>query len=120
MNKGRKISGGRYRQNRKKKSYEIGGQARIVKVGEEKKKTIRVKGGNKKSFLVKAKFVNIFSDSKIKKVEIKKVLETPSNKFLARQNVVTKGAIVETEKGKVKITNRPSQEGNVNGVLVNS
>ena len=53
-----------------------------------------------------------------KKVEIKNVLETPSNRFLARQNVLTKGTILETELGKVKITNRPSQEGMINGILV--
>ena len=52
------------------------------------------------------------------KVEIKNVLETPSNKFLARQNVLTKGTIVETELGKVRITNRPTQEGMINGILV--
>jgi small subunit ribosomal protein S8e len=46
------------------------------------------------------------------------VLETPSNRFLARQNIITKGTIVETELGKVKITNRPTQEGIVNGILV--
>ena len=50
--------------------------------------------------------------------ELKNVLETPSNRFLARQNILTKGAIVETESGKAKITNRPSQEGSVQGVLI--
>jgi len=45
-------------------------------------------------------------------------VETPSNKFLARQNVLTKGAIVETELGKVRITNRPTQEGVLNGILL--
>ena len=53
-----------------------------------------------------------------KKIEIKNVLETPSNRFLARQNIITKGTIVETELGKAKITNRPSQEGVVNGILI--
>jgi len=45
-------------------------------------------------------------------------LETPSNRFLARQNILTKGTIVETDAGKVRITNRPTQEGMVNGILV--
>lgn len=115
MNRGRKISGGRYIKNRKKKMYEIAGQKKIIKLSEEKRKIKRTRGGNKKIFLLGAKFVNI---PKKKKVEIKNVLETPSNKFLARQNIITKGTIVETEFGKVKITNRPTQEGIVNGVLV--
>ena len=115
---GRKVSGGRYKKQRKKKKDEIKGQKRIVKVGEEKKKTIRTKGGNKKTFLLKGKFVNIKVKDKIKKIEIKNVLETPSNRFLARQNVLTKGTIVETELGKVKITNRPTQEAIINGFLI--
>jgi len=117
--KGKKISGGRYIQNRKKKSYERNGQRRIVKIGEEKRKIKRVRGGNKKIFLLKAKFVNIQLKGKnSKKVEIKNVLETPSNRFLARQNIMTKGTILETELGKAKITNRPTQEGLINGILI--
>ena len=118
MKKGRKITGGKYIKRRKKKSYEIAGQKRVVKLGEEKRKTERRMGGNKKTFLLKAKFVNVPVKNKIKKVEIRNVLETPSSRFLARQKILTKGTIVETELGKVRITNRPSQEGVVNGVLV--
>lgn len=118
MKTGRKVSGGKYKKARKKKLYELIGQKRIVRIGEEKRKKFIVRGGNKKTFLTKVKFVNALIDGKTKKIEIKNVLETPSNKFLARQNVVTKGAIVETDLGKVKITNRPSQEGMVNGILL--
>ena len=119
MHKGRKISGGKYVENRKKKSYEIAGQKRIVKIGEEKRKTKRTFGGNKKIFLLKTKSVNVFAgDKKLKKVEIKNVLKTPSNRFLARQNIITKGTILETELGEVKVTNRPTQEGVVNGILI--
>ncbi|MFH1787286.1 MAG: 30S ribosomal protein S8e [archaeon] len=117
MNKGKKISGGKYIKNRKKKSYEIAGQKRVVKKGEEKRKTKRTLGGNKKTMTLKTKFVNVKSEDKTSKVEIKNVLETPSNRFLARQNIITKGTILETEIGKVKVTNRPSQEGVVNGIL---
>jgi len=115
MKKGRKISGGKYIKQRKKKLYELAGQKRIIKLGEDKRKIKRTRGGNQKTFLLGAKFVNI---PKNKKLEIKNVLETPSNRFLARQNVLTKGTIVETELGKVRITNRPTQEGMINGVLI--
>jgi len=115
MNKGKKISGGKYTKNRKKKSYEVAGQKRTVKIGEEKRKVKKGHGGKKRSVLLKAQFVNIVG--KNKKEEIKNVLETPSNRFLARQNILTKGTIVQTDSGKVKITNRPTQEGIVNGVL---
>jgi len=119
LRKGKKISGGRYVAQRKRKLYEISGQKRIIKLGEEKRKTVKSRGGNKKTFLLSAKFVNVqIKNKKSKKMEIKNVLETPSNRFLARQNIITKGSIVETEAGKVRITNRPTQEGIVNGVLI--
>ena len=118
MKKGKKISGGKYVKRRKKKSYERAGQKRAIKLGEEKRKIKNSWGKNKKIFLIMVKYINVKTKSESKKVEIKNVLETPSNRFLARQNVVTKGTIVDTELGKVKVTNRPSQEGNVNGALI--
>ena len=115
--KGKKISGGKYIQRRKKRLDELAGQKKIVKLGEDKRRSKRTRGGNAKTYLLKTKFVNI-NVKKDKKVEIKNVLETPSNRFLARQNIITKGTIVETELGKVKITNRPTQEGILNGILI--
>jgi len=118
MKKGKKVSGGKYVKNRKKKSYEIAGQKRVVKIGEEKRKVKRVMGGKKKTSLLNSNFVNVKVKGKKKKIGIKNVLETPSNRFLARQNILTKGTIIDTELGKVRITNRPSQEGMVNGILI--
>jgi small subunit ribosomal protein S8e len=118
LKKGKKITGGKYIKRRKKKKYELVGQKRIVKLGEEKRKTKRVRGGNEKILLLKTDIVNVQTkDKTCKKVKITNVLETPSNRFLARQNILTKGTIVETELGKVKITNRPTQEGALNGIL---
>ena len=48
--KGRKISGGKYVKRRKKRSNELAGQRRIVKLGEEKRKSKRTRGGNRKTF----------------------------------------------------------------------
>lgn len=118
MKTGRKISGGRYHKRRKKKAHELAGQKSAVRLGEEKRKSTRVMGGHKKVSLLRAKIINLLNGKTNKKTEIKNVLETPSNRFLARQNILTKGTIVETELGKAKITNRPSKEGNVNGVLI--
>ena len=112
--KGKKKTGGKYIQARKKKLCERAGQRRAVKLGDDKRKTLRTRGGNSKTFNLKSKTVNVNG----KKLEIKNVLETPSNRFLARQNILTKGTIVETTSGKIKITNRPSQEGVVNGILL--
>jgi len=118
MNKGRKISGGKYTKSRKKKLHELPGQKRIVKLGKIKRRSKRIRGGKGKTFMLGADSINVFIKGKSKKASIKNVLETPSNRFLARQNVITKGTIVDTDLGKVRVTNRPSQEGILNGVLV--
>ncbi len=120
MKYGRKISGGRYKKQRKKKLYEKPGQERIVKLGSLKRKKMRTRSGNKKIILLSANEANVLDlkSKKMQKVKIKNVLATPSNKFLARQNILVKSAIIETELGKAKITNRPSQEGSVNAVLI--
>jgi len=117
--KGKKISGGKYIKQRKKRRGELAGQRKTAKLSDsEKRKTVRVRGGLLKTFFLRAKFVNVQTKGKTKKVEIKNVVSTPSNRFLARQNVITKGTIVDTELGNVRITSRPTQEGAVNGILI--
>jgi small subunit ribosomal protein S8e len=118
MNKGRKISGGKYHANRKKKLHERKSQESIVALGETKTKTVREMGGKKRTILLRADTANISTKDGIKKTTIKNVLETPQNKFLARQNRLMKGVIIETTQGKAKITNRPSREGSINAVLI--
>ena len=118
MNKGRKITGGKYHKNRKKRLYERKGQERIVLLGELKRKTIRARGGIRKRILLNTNVANVITKNKIIKTEIKNVLETPQNRFLARQNRLMKGVIIETPLGKAKITNRPSREGNINAILL--
>ena len=94
MKRGRKITGGKYHKQRKKKKYEIDKQARIVKLGKLRKKKMRARGGHNKTVLLSSDIANLFDKKtgKFKKAKIKNVLETPSNKFLARQNILTKGA----------------------------
>lgn len=118
MKTGRKLSGGKYKKSRKKKKYERTGQERVVRLGEKKTKLMRMIGGKKKTVSLSQNKINVVKNGKAKVAEIKNVVETPSNRFLARQNILVKGAIVETSLGKARITNRPSQEGNVQGILI--
>ncbi|MGV8152426.1 MAG: 30S ribosomal protein S8e [Candidatus Nanoarchaeia archaeon] len=120
MGFGRKISGGKYHIFRKKRLHSLRGITRKVKLRENKAKVMRVKGGNKKVVLLSSNIANVFNPQtkKSKKVKILNVVETPSDRFLARQNILVKSAVIETELGKAKITNRPSQEGNVQAVLI--
>lgn len=120
MGYGRKITGGKYKKFSKKKKYELPGITRKVKLGKTKQKTLRGLGGNLKTVLLSSDFANVIDPEtrKTKKVKIKNVVETPSDRFLARQNILVKSAIIETDIGKARITNRPSQDGVVNCVLI--
>jgi len=118
MKKGRKSTGGKYKKARKKKFHEKAGIATTPKLGEQKNKTKRKQGGSKKTITLSTDIANITNNKTSKKVKITNVIETPSNTFLARQNILTKGTIIKTDIGKAKITNRPSQEGHVQGILI--
>ncbi|MCG2717531.1 MAG: 30S ribosomal protein S8e [Nanoarchaeota archaeon] len=116
----RKSSGGRYRSWRKKRLRELGSLPSFTKLGKRVVKVIRTMGDNKKRILLSGDVANIYNpkEKKYEKVKIESVLESPSNRNFVRRNIVTKGTIIKTEKGKARITNRPGQEGNINAVLV--
>lgn len=116
----RKVTGSRYVDLRKKKFANLGRDPTLTKVGDRKVKLLRGKGGHKKEILYSDKVLNVFNpkSKKYEKVEIKNVVENPANRHYVRRNILTKGTIVETSLGKVKITSRPGQEAVLNGVLV--
>ena len=118
MKTGRKVSGARYKRPKKKKLTGRQGQTRIVKIGDKKTKLLSGRGKTSKVVSFFNNIANVMVKGKSKKSAIKNVLETPSNTFLARQNILVKGAVIETELGKAKITNRPSQEGNIQAILI--
>lgn len=112
-------SGGRKRIQRHPKLHEVGGAFTATKAGsKDANKAKRVRGGNAKVKLKKALHANVVTPNGVKKTAIRTVLETPSNKHFARQNIIVKGAIIDTELGKVRVTNRVGQDGIVNGVLL--
>ncbi|MFW6220165.1 MAG: 30S ribosomal protein S8e [Nanoarchaeota archaeon] len=116
----RSPTGKRLNDYRKKKQFETGKLPVLTKIGQTKKKITRTIGGNSKEMLLNVEFVNVL-DPKNKtssKAKLLNVLENEANRNFIRRNILTKGTIVKTEKGKVKITNRPGQEGTVNGILV--
>lgn len=79
---------------------------------------VRGRGGRRRLKLKKAAMINVvLKDGKMKKVGIKRVLESHNPEFV-RMNIITKGAVVETELGKVRVTNCVGQDGIVNGVAV--
>jgi small subunit ribosomal protein S8e len=115
----RKVTGGKLRRHRDKKEHEMGREQTETKVGERRAKTIKTRGKTTKVKLRVAQHANILSkNGKSKKVEILGVKENKANLHYVRRNVVTKGAIIETNLGPAIVTSRPGQDGNINAVLL--
>lgn len=111
-------TGGRRRKFRDKKLGHMGGVFAATKVADHDTKiTVRQRGGKKRKRIKKASSVNVVTKDGMKKAVIKRVLESHNPEFV-RMNIITKGAVLETDIGKVKVTNRVGQDGLVNGVLV--
>ncbi|MEM5882895.1 MAG: 30S ribosomal protein S8e [Candidatus Aenigmatarchaeota archaeon] len=118
--KGRKPTGGLIKLARKKKKYELGSLPTFTKVGKEKRKKVRVRGGNVKIRALSVEFANVFDPKTktAKKVKVLDVLENKANPHFVRRGIITKGCVIKTEIGKAIVTSRPSQEGVVNALLL--
>lgn len=111
-------TGGRKRKFRDRKLAHIGGGFTATKVNAEEDRYVkRGRGGTTKVKARRAGFVNVLMEGKTKKAKIISVIESHNPQY-ARQNIITKGAILNTEVGKVRVTNRVGQDGVVNGILV--
>ncbi len=96
----------------------VGGVFAATKVSpQDSRQPKRRRGGKTGLKLKKAGFINVVTKDGAKKTEIVRVVESHNPEFV-RTNIITKGAVLETKLGKVRVTNRVGQDGVVNGVLV--
>jgi small subunit ribosomal protein S8e len=116
----RKPTGGRYGQlYRKKKQYETGGVPAMTRLEDLRKRKIRTLGGKYKEKILSINNVNLMTkEGKCTQAKIITVKENPANRHFVRRNILTKGTIIDTDKGKAKITSRPGQEGAINAVQI--
>jgi len=114
----RKPTGGRLRPIRKKRRFEIARELQTATLGGGTVKTYRVRGANRKLRILTAQTVNVYDPAtkKMQSVKIVTVRENPANPNYVQRNIITKGAILETEVGLVRVRSRPGQDGVLNGV----
>ncbi|MEM0192496.1 MAG: 30S ribosomal protein S8e [Candidatus Korarchaeum sp.] len=116
---GRKPTGGKIRVSRGKRKSEAGRPPAFTTIGERRLKFVRIRGGGIKLRLVSGNQVNVAMGGGItKRARIVGFIENPSDKVLSRRGMITRGALVRTELGVVRITSRAGQHGILNGVLV--
>ena len=116
----RKYTGKKYKYFHKKRKRSLNRPSIETQIGQEKKKKQRTLGGNYKLKLFSSTFINVTdtTTNKTSKVKILRFESNTASKDLNRRHVLTKGAIVETELGKARISSRPGQHGILNGILI--
>ena len=114
----KKITGGQVKKHGKKNRYQRGRDFLPAHVGEMRVRTLRTHGGNEKRVALAANTANVSVAGKHKIVKILSVLENKADSQFVRRNIITKGAIIETDLGKARVTSRPGQTGIVNAVLL--
>ncbi len=114
----RKRTGGRLRPIRKKRRNEIGRELQHATVGAGTVKPYRVRGQNQKLRILTAQSINVFDPAtqKMQRAAIVTVRENPANPNYVQRNIITKGPILETDLGLVRVRSRPGQDGVLNGV----
>lgn len=115
-----KPSGGRIWAKRKKRKREMGSEFVETKLGATKRVAHRARGGASKFRLLAVDIANV-TDPKTgqtKKAKIMTVVENPADPHFVRRNVLTKGAVIETELGRARVTSRPGQQGVISAVLL--
>jgi len=117
----RKPTGGRYKRGyKKKKAYELGRFPAFTKLEKRRVKYVRTMGNHRKVRMLSTDTANLFNPKtkKYEKAKITTIVENPANRHFVRRNIMTKGTVIDTDKGKARITSRPGQDGTVNAVLI--
>jgi len=120
----RKPTGGRLKRPnryRGKRRTEIASENQFAYVGDrDQRKNYRKTAGSQTVRLLSAHEINVSNSKEGKTVRatINNVIENDADPNYIRRNIVTKGAIVDTDIGRVRVTSRPGMHGVVSGVLL--
>jgi small subunit ribosomal protein S8e len=115
----RKATGALLHKSSKKMRMQRGREFADTRVGSTKTKPARRRGGFVSRILLSCDKANVL-DPKTGKVKVAKIMlvsDNPANPHYTRRNILTRGAIIKTDIGSARVTNRPSREGIVNAVL---
>ncbi|AHF99973.1 30S ribosomal protein S8 [Halostagnicola larsenii XH-48] len=114
----RKRTGGRLKHLRNRRKYELGRLPTETEVGEPRYRTIDARGNDEKTRALATNVVNVNKGGETVTTEINDVVENDANPNYVRRNIITKGAVIDTDEGNARVTSRPGQTGQVNAVLL--
>jgi small subunit ribosomal protein S8e len=116
----RKKTGGKKRAYRSKRRRDSGSGPLESELGDTIRRVVSGKSSLPKVKIFSDNVVNVSDPSTgtTERLEIETVVENPANVDYNRRGVITKGAIVRTERGLAKIVSRPGQHGVFNAVRI--
>jgi small subunit ribosomal protein S8e len=120
----RKPSGGRLKRPsryRGKRKTEISSENQFAFVADnDARKLYRKTAGSQTVRVLSVKNINVNKpkEGKTIRAKITNVVRNDADTNYVRRNIVTKGAIVETDIGQVRVTSRPGMHGVVSGILL--
>ena len=119
----RKSSGGRLKRPssyRGKRRTEISSEKQFTMIGDTSRKVYRKRSGSQSVRVLFDTTINVADKNtgKVIQATLQSVSENAADPNFVRRNIMTKGAVVETDKGPVRITSRPGSHGVLNGVLL--
>ncbi len=111
-------TGGRIHPHGNKQKHQLGSSPTETQFDEAVYKTVEARGNTTKIRALATDVANVTEDGETQRVDIENVVDNPANPNYARRNIITKGAILETELGFARVRSRPGQTGQVNAVTV--
>ena len=119
----RKPTGGRLKRPnryRGKRRTEVASEEQLAYVGEaDARKSYRKRSGSQTVRTLSVNQVNVnMKGGKTVRATVKNVVGNDADPNYIRRNIVTKGAVLDTDQGLVKVTSRPGMHGVVSGVLM--
>ena len=119
----RKPTGGRLKRPnryRGKRRTEVASEEQLAYVGEaDARKNYRKRSGSQTVRILSVNQVNVnMKGGKTVRATVKNVVGNDADPNYIRRNIVTKGAVLDTDQGLVKVTSRPGMHGVVSGVLM--
>jgi len=116
---GRTKTGARRRPHSDKAKHELGHDPTETQVGDVQLQVVDSRGGTQKVRALSTDVATVTDgDGESQHVDIEGVVENEANPNYARRNILTKGAIIDTDAGNARVTSRPGQGGQINAVLV--
>ena len=111
-------TGGRLKHFRDKRKYELGREPTETEIGEPEFRTVDSRGNREKTRALSTNVANVATGGETVQTTINEVVENPGNPNYVRRNIITKGAVIDTDEGNARVTSRPGQTGHVNAVIV--